>query len=437
MMTARLLQAYMFLLPLELSLGTIFGIDTIWKPYRIAAVLIAAVAIVEVRSKKLDRYDQRLLAIFLIGCGLSLFWCLVGQPEPAFVFTEFIFVLIPFTMYFCLKFSVRSPQELERLVRAFVIGAMIDACYVAYEALILGQTDRPGGLSGKAPEDLATHCGLALAFVLLPYLDHRNSRWFSVIARMCAGAVLCFAIIASGTRATWIGILLSSVVLGSIMLTSRPQSRRLFRALGLALLLIVAGAVLTRGALPTVEGGDLAKQIDARLQTGNNLDTGSGRTEIWHHAADVTATYYGLGGGFSAFMQRTYLHKGTFYLLKPNEMEHGIGSHNLFLELFIDYGPISLVLFLSCVGSLISNLFRMARRAGGDLSAHGMLFALLFLMVCGCFRDLMAVPDFWAVMAITTMFVQQRWPSAAAAGARRAASFQDSISSPQYTSVTA
>lgn len=436
MITARLLQLYMFLLPLEVSLGTIFGIDTIWKPYRIAAILIVAVAIVEIPSRRLDKYDQRLLGMFLIACGLSVFWCLVGQPEPAFVFIAFIFVLIPFTTYFCLKFSVGSPRQLERLVRAFVMGALIDACYVTYEALILRQTDRPAGLSGKAPENLALHCGLALAFVLFPYRDRRSSRWSSIIFRVCAGAVLCFAVIVSGTRAAWMGILLSGIVLSSIMVTSRPQSRRFFKALGPALLLILVGTVIEKGALPRVDG-DIAKGVDARLQAGDNLETGTGRTEIWHHAADVAATYYGLGGGFSGFMQRTYQWKGTFYQLRPIEVEHGIGSHNVFLEVFIDYGPISLVLFLSCIGGLVTALSRMARSAGRDLSGHGMLFALLFLVVCGCFRDLMGIPDFWAVMAITTMFVRLHRPSPAIAGEGRAISYRRSISSAQCTSITA
>ncbi len=437
MITARLLQLYMFLLPLELSLGTIFGIDTIWKPYRLAAILIATVAIIELPSKRLDGYDKRLLGMFVIACALSIFWCLVGQPEPAFVLNAFIFVLVPFTMYFCLKFSVGSPKDLERLVRAFVIGAVIDGCYVSYEALILGQTDRPAGLSGKAPENLALHCGLALAFVLFPYVDRGSSRWFSIVFRVCAGAVLCFAVIASGTRAAWMGILLSSIVLSCIMATSRPQRRRLGRAVIPALLLIATGAALERGALRRVEGDDLVKEVDARLQGGDNLETGTGRTEIWRHAADAAATYYGVGGGFSGFMQRTYQRKGTFYMLKPIELEHGIGSHNVFLEVFVDYGPISLLLFFSCVGGLIAVLFRIARNAGGDLSGHGMLFALLFLIVCGCFRDLMGIPDFWAVMAVTSMFVQLHRSCPAVTRAGMVSSHQGPISIPKSTALTA
>ncbi len=398
----------MLLIPLEFSLGTLFGINTIWKPYRVAALLIATAALIELPCAKLDRYDKSFGGMFLIASALSLFWCLLGhQPQPVLVWNASIFVLMPFAMYLCIKLSVTSSERLERLVRAFVLGAILDACYVTYEALVLGQTDRPAGLSGKAPENLALHCGLALAFILYPYRDSGRATWFSIVFRLCAGAVLCFAVIASGTRAAWTGILLSTVVLSCVMAVSQAQRGRLFRVVVPAVLFVAAVVVFNAGSLLNARGGYLAKEIEARLQGGDNLETGTGRTEIWRHGIDVAANYYGLGGGFAGFMQGTYRRRDTFYLLKPVEVEYGIASHNVFLEVLIDYGPISLLLFFGCVVTAIGFLFRHAREAHADLSGHGMLYALIFLMVCGCFRDLIGIPDFWAVMAVVTVFIRQ------------------------------
>ena len=65
MLTPRLLQIYVFLSVLELSAGKLFSVDTIWKPYRLAAVFVVLVASSEVSCKRFDRYDKGFLAVVL------------------------------------------------------------------------------------------------------------------------------------------------------------------------------------------------------------------------------------------------------------------------------------------------------------------------------------------------------------------------------------
>lgn len=407
MFTSRLLQVYAFLIPLELILGKLFGVDTIWKPYRIAAILVAVVAMIELPYRRFDRYDRMFLVIFLIGCGLSFIWVIVGTlDEPIFVLRACIFVLIPLVMYFCIKLSVTSSEDLKRLIGAFVLGTVVDACYVTYEALILGNTDRPAGLSGQAAENSALHCGLAMAFILYPYRDRGRATWLSIVLRVGAGAVVCFAVIASGTRAAWMGLGLSTAALSSVMALSRFQRGRLLKALVPTAVLVLA-AVFFSEPLSKTGNGKLVKDVEGRLLAGD-LKTGAGRTEIWEHAVDVASGYYFLGGGFSGFMQGTYQRRRTFHLFTPIGLEHGVASHNVFLEVLIDYGPISLLMFIACITTLVGTVFRKACNARRDLSAHGMLYALIFLMVCGLFRDLTGNPDFWAVMAFITVFIRRQ-----------------------------
>ena len=410
MLTLRLLQVYLFLLPLEELLGKLFGIDTMWKPYRVAAMLVAVVAVIELPYRKLDKYDKNFLAIFLTACGLSSISLIRGVPEPAFVLRTCVLVLIPISMYFCIKLNARTPADLARLIRAFILGAFVNACYGAYEAITLGHTWRPAGLSGAAaPADLALHCGLAFAFVLYPYPGRRRATWLSVFVRVSAGAVLLFAVLVSGTRGAWLGLVFSTAALACVMALSRSQRGRMLRVLAPATILITVALVFKFAPLLKRAEGDLTDALESRLAWDKDLQTGAGRTEIWGQALDIASDYYFIGGGFSGFLQASYNHTSAFHGFNPAWLvEHGIGSHDVFLEVLIDYGPTSLLLLVASLTTLIGSLFRKARDANRELSPHGMLYSLLFLIVCGLSRDLISMPDFWIVMAFVTLFVRYR-----------------------------
>jgi O-antigen ligase len=412
-MTSRLLLVYAFFIPLESLLETLFSVDTAWKPFRLAAVLVGVAALIEWPHQKFDRYDKSLFTIFLTGCLLSVIWLIVGVPEPDLMIKTWAFVLLPFAMYLCMKLAARTPQDLARMVRAFVMGATVNACYAVYEAISLGKTSRPGGLSGEnGPPDLALHCGLAFAFVLFPCADGRQARWWSVAARACCGAALCFAVAVSGTRAAWTGLVVATAVLGGVIFQSKSQRTLVLKAVGAVAAILIAALLFNFNLLLQGGHGKLEKEVENRLAWGKDLRTGAGRTEIWGHAIDAASDYYFLGGGFSGYIQATYKRISGFNLFRPsqlhNGLEHGVGSHNVFLEVLVDYGPLSLLLFFACMSSLIASLYERARRAMCELTAHGMLYALLFLLICGLFRDLTGSPDFWMIMAFVTLFIRFR-----------------------------
>lgn len=368
-------------------------------------MLVAVAAVIELRYRVLDRYDKCFLAMFLTACGLSFVWLCIGVPEPAFVVGAGVLVLIPLSMYLCLKLSVRSPEDLAGLIGAFVLGAFVDACFAGYEAIALGHAYRPGGLSGAAPENLALHSGLAFAFVLYPYPGRRRATWLSILVRTIAGAVFCFSVIVSGTRAAWLGLLFSTVALACVMALSRSQRGRLLKVLVPAALLITAALAFNVG--PSLKRGasDLASALEERVSS-DGAQNGAGRIEIWGQAVDVASDYYFMGGGFSGFMQGTSKRAAAFQTIARKELEYGKGAHNIFLEALVDYGPSSFLLLSVCLTTLVAMLFRKARNAKEELSSHGMLYSLLFLIVCGLFRGLFDMQDFWIIMAFITLFVR-------------------------------
>jgi hypothetical protein len=405
LLTPRLLQLYVCLSMLELSAGRLFGIDTWWKPYRVAAVLVVVVASIEVPYGMLDWYDIGFLAVFLTGCGLSFIWLLLGLTEPVYVLRQCVFVLIPFSMYLCMKVGINSPEQLAALVRALRLGALINASYVVYEVFALGHTSRLAGLSGLAPE-LALHSGLALAFVLYPYPGRCRSNYFAVLVRVGLGAVLCFSVVVSGTRAAWVGLVVSTLVLACLMALSRSQRTQLLKCVTVLALVVCGAAAVSEDLLFRVGGDGLEKAILDRLASNVGLRTGSGRVEIWTNALNAMSQYYYVGGGFSGFRQATSRDIADFRTVRQVDIEHGVVAHNVFLELLTDYGPVSVLCFAVCLITLTKTLSKNVRNAGEELSGHGMLYSLLFLTVCGLFQDMMGVQDFWIIMAFVTLFVR-------------------------------
>jgi len=404
MLTTRLLQVYVFLSTMEYLFLRLFGSDTLWKPYRAAALLVALVAIMELPFKRarMDRYDAYLLGIFVAGFGLSSVWLICGRTDWLLVLRGCIFVVIPLAMYFCIKLGTGTAQELEKLIRAFVLGALVNAGYAAYQVLALGQTDRPEGLSAAAPE-LALHSGVAFAFILYPYRSRCRATWLAAAGRAGAGALLVFAVLVSGTRAAWVALAVSTAAVLYVMSSSSFQRRILLKVLAPVLVLVAAGAALKVGVLLKRGNADLSSALEERVEWNEGLRTGSGRSEIWGQALDVAGDYYYLGGGFSGFMQATTKHSGSFQWQDPEDMEHGVATHNVLLEALTDYGPSSLLLLCLCLAALSGALFRRALGAKNPLWTHGMLFAFLFLTVCGLFRDLLGIQDFWIVLAFVTL----------------------------------
>jgi hypothetical protein len=404
MLLARLLTLYTFLLPLELLLSKPFGIDTIWKPYRIVAVVIVVVATTafSYTDAKWDHYDTGFLFIFLMASTLTLIWCICGVNEWTTAAQQWIEVMLPFIIYLCTKVSVRSPSALKHLMMAFVYGAVLSALYAIYEAFVLRHTDRPSGLGGTAP-DLALNSGIALGFVIFSYSAPSRLPWLNVLARGAIASILCLAAIISGTRSAWMGIALSTVAVILLMAMNRHQRRKLVKGITFAAALLIGTMIIFHIQTGGSNTAPLTGAVQQRLVWNDNLKSGSGRVEIWTRALSVASRYYYVGGGFSGFMQATAYHNNDFRNIRPQDMEQGIGSHNVFLEVLVNYGPLSFAVFCICLYQITSRLASRVLNHGERLYSCALLFSFVCLVICGCFLDLFGKPQFWTVMAFVTL----------------------------------
>jgi O-Antigen ligase len=402
MVLSRLLRIYVFFLPLELLLGKPFGIDTIWKPYRVIGILIFIVALIELRFNDvvLDAYDKSYLIIFLTACGLSSIWCIAAVNDWRIASRQGVEVLLPLVIYLCLKFSVHSQGSLRKLMAAFVGGSFVSAVYAIYEVLALGQADRPSGLSGTAP-DLAMNAAFALGFVLFSFSTGYKTKWPTVLARGTIAIVLCLAALISGTRSAWMGIGLSVSFVLILMAFTKHHRQTLFT--GISLMAILLGGAAAFNGPASQNAATLPSNIQQRLAWNDNLTSGSGRVEIWTRALNVASTYSYVGGGFAGFMQATARRNDEFQNIRPQDIEDGIGSHNVFLEALVDYGPLSLLLFCTCLYEMFRHLGCGVLSGDRELDSCALLCALLCLTVCGMFLDLLGKPQFWIISAFVTL----------------------------------
>lgn len=404
--TVRLLQSYLFFSSLELLFDKVFGVDTVWKPYRIVGIFaILAVMFERVylkRKIRLDLYDKLFISILLIGCLLACVWLIAGATEPKFVFAQFLLVLLPFLLYFAVKLHAGRVTDLAPLMRAYVAGAVVNACYVIYQVFVLEESERLPGLSETGP-DLALHSGLALGFVLLGY-QGRKATITSRLIRMPPAGLLCFALATSGTRAAWLGVVAAGVVLFCVTALSSSPKSTLVKLLAAAAVLASVIDLAGPTALEVINP-ELAAALGQRL-TWDALHTGSGRTDIWAHSLSIASEYCYIGGGFSGFMQGAAKHISEFAEVRQEYSDHGVVGHNVFLEMLVDYGPGSLFIFCACITALFITLLQAALTADRSVSAFPMLYSLIFITVCGLFQNMFSAPDFWICMAFVTVFIR-------------------------------
>jgi hypothetical protein len=141
---------------------------------------------------------------------------------------------------------------------------------------------------------------------------------------------------------------------------SARSSRRLAATTGIALVLLVVGAVAYEGgpgavanraaaALRSEQAGATAGSLNSRLLSAS----GSGRTDYWRVAWRETEAHPLLGGGAGSFDRWWLQRRPTGY--------GALDAHNLYLETLAELGPVGLALLVGALALPLARLLRVRR----------------------------------------------------------------------------
>ncbi len=198
---------------------------------------------------------------------------------------------------------------------------------------------------------------------------------------MFASVLIIFAIICSGTRGAWLGLLFGLLVFSIFEFKSAAKkfaqvSRNHFAmgALIAVIIVLLSGWLLISS--PT--SSSISRRAKSFVEDGF---TGSGRTLLWRDAIKMVPTYALTGSGSEGF-RKAFLEYKSKELAQLAPQTNNESSHNSFLDAAISYGLCGLFFYTAVIASTFRLLFA-ARRRTNSLSEK--------VMISGLFASFVAV----------------------------------------------
>ena len=274
-----------------------------------------------------------------------------------------------------------SPWPLQALQG--VLGALAIGLVLVLLSTRLQPADRPAALFGLA-------AGLAVFGLKAVYdvfvAGAPRATGFTFHANIAAGLMLtgCLALLGglSAVRRTLPRLLLLAGLLGGLAALALSGSRGAYFGLGAGLVAFVLvqlyqgkgrklAVLLAIGVAAALAVG-LEPLLDLFLRRADLVDdplNPMGRTFMWLLALELAAQRPFLGYGFGAWRELIPIIEPTFPV---ESLQH---SHNLYLQLLLDGGSLSLVAFISWLCLIGLQLLGQARR--GNLMATSALAVLI------------------------------------------------------------
>lgn len=353
-----LFHIYVFALPFELVLEFLFGIDTIFKPFRVFSLLIIGVYGLKVLSSGFYLYrdyqsDLFLYAVFAYGIIISLFRIIVGNFHMGLFFNDLFQSGLYLTTYFIYKSTPITRQQGLSLFQALVWGLSINAVYTYYNYVNFLVGGRQAGFMDN-PNYAALGIVAVSTFLLLrtAYLSRKSKILFNYL--LVAFLLLLFGV--AGSRTGFVMFLVSSVF---IFYFSSLRKK------GFLILIIASiGLFFMPSKLEEISSsgpGLLLHRVNRSLNEGEE----DVRFVVWRGAFRVfeETGYSGMGiGQFKAKFSYYFSEETNSLILEMVNRGYFLSLHNDYLAILADYGFPSLLFYLLFLFFSVTKLWRQTRQ---------------------------------------------------------------------------
>jgi O-antigen ligase/tetratricopeptide (TPR) repeat protein len=191
-------------------------------------------------------------------------------------------------------------------------------------------------------------------------------------------AVSVAAIVFTGTRGAWVGLVVGATVFVALQLSGgfgkllKAPSRPMIRRAGLAsiVVLVLIGLISLSPA-----SRNIALRARSLIEEGF---TGSGRTILWRDSLKMVTRYALVGCGPEGF-RRAFLPFKSIDLSRLAPGTNNESSHNSYIDAAVSYGLPGAILYAAIIASSFA-LLRDARRRATDRGAKLILVSLMSSM---------------------------------------------------------
>ena len=405
----RLLAIYVFLLPFEDLWVYLIGVDTEFKPYRLAGIVLFLLwfgRCLGGRARlRIDGYDAIFLTFLGLGVALTAMWSFMrGGADMGYAISKSILLVFVLTTYIAVKNTPISRERFERLLTIFLYAVCI--------SVVLGVLLRLPTVSGRFVSfyGQANRLGLAIAVALhvmiAQTLGGGRVSTSKYVWRAAMFLGLLVALLFTGSRGSMLALACSLPLHGVALVKAAGRRGRAARRLSALAPLVLVGGIVVAATFGEYgeEAAGLRRVVDPAQ------DATSGRYDIWRSALDASVDYYllGMGAGQYRAHHRAYINQ-LDSVLNPRMKQHDLETHNEILNVLTSYGLLGLALYIGLVVSLFRRLRAWAQTAGEQGWLQIVLLPLLgHLVIGGLTAVLIYGPTFFLLMSIMTHVVRRQ-----------------------------
>ena len=369
-------------LPLPSSFDTVTSLAGAWA--------VAALALHLYVRRRVSPTHAALCTLFVLALGTISFTYL-WSIDPSTT-GQNVFILVGILGLFVLAALVEVDPRSLRRVEVFAVIGGVAACAYGLWLLQSGRlvsTDAgparfatAGGIGDQADPNI-TAATLVLPFLLALLLTLRARRPLERFAALAATIVIGVGILLTGSRGGAI-----AVVVGTIIVVWHHGGRR----------------VLARSSVVLAVGVGIALVVlPSTISSRFGQSTSSGRTSIWSVGLRACETHCWRGSGWGTFPT---LYNQTVLSHPSLAVYNGVltfKSHNVWLELVVEGGIVTLLLVVAALAMLFRSVWALPtdRRAVP-------LAGLVALLISNEFLSNFNFKYFWFVLLYAALAVNVR-----------------------------
>ncbi len=397
-----LLFAYVFLAPFEDLLNYLYGVDTIFKPYRVAGLAMLLLGFFKNwQSKPLFVFPpDKVLALFL-GYGVVYTLVLYGLGRQVNL-AQFANSMIQVTFLFLIHLTVKrmdiSYGLVPKLAGVMSAGITLNAAIIALNFYVFQLSSREKGLSDNS-NYAAFGMAVAASFFLWKIVQNGyRLRSLSTWIYSALVAFLFVSILATGSRTGFLLFIICAFVL--LFVLSSPAKR--FRLL--PYLIVVSGILMSSSSFrEMLKSTIIFNRLEHATEDVRVPLAKAGLQALWH------SKFMGIGvaqmmdqKNFKKFMAPVDMR-----LVRAMEKrKKGLGLHNMYLELTVETGLVGISLFFFYLYRVLKYQWRMLRASSyRDLHVLIFVFFLSALLMALTGKGLLGAL-FWFMYTLASTYFQ-------------------------------
>lgn len=392
----RLLCVYAFFVPFELVLEIFFGIDTVFKPYRVVClilILLYGFRLIRGGSLKLSRdfkQDGFLYLVFLYGILISLYNMIVAEFSLAKFYNEVFQTGLYLSVFVMVKGLPMTREELQKLQKYLFWGLAVNGVYVVFSRYVIFTLGRQSGFFDN-PNYLSLGMLYALGYIAANFerVKFSTKGLYLVLIAVCGMSFLI-----AGSRT------------GAVVMAANALLILSFQSVRSILISLTFLAVISPVFFLGADFGRTTRHntiLEERLQDREIAD--DPRFPIWEGVirASQETHFIGLGlGQFEARFPEFYKEENNLLIYEILSYGYHLSPHSDYMAVLITYGIIGLVLFLLfflvSIWKVLHYLWATSDRAIYRMQLLGLVTIIIF----GIAAENFVSGLYWMILTLST-----------------------------------